>query len=358
MYIENMDIKHLEIHSDAFDEIVEDIKQRNLSRNNMPKLIVGTGLSVIYGVPGMKDLAEHLEKEIKKSSIEDLKAIWEKHYSEIKNKGLEAGLASLTQTESILVDAIRPITARYILESEEKLHKAILEKDTGFSKLLLYLSGTVSVDKKVFDIMTPNYDRIIEIVCDKLGIGVITGFSGSLYQKFDKNLLKQPKEEYNCRKRTRIRLFKPHGSINWIKEEGNEYLTNDYVILKAKAEHIEIVTPGNSKYKEGLTNNTFRCMREEFNELLNQEDNYSLLIYGYGFNDDHFDTALFDSFQKNVLILSRDVKQEIINKALDRKNITVFYHEGDQEYMIYKARKYVIDLPVWDINHFADLFIG
>ena len=99
-------------------------------------------------------------------------------------------------------------------------------------------------------------------------------------------------------------------------------------------------------------------MREEFNELLNQRDNYSLLIYGYGFNDDHFDTALFDSFQKNVLILSRDVKPDIINKALEKKNITVFYHEDDREYMIYKSKKYTIDVSVWDINRFADLFIG
>lgn len=99
-------------------------------------------------------------------------------------------------------------------------------------------------------------------------------------------------------------------------------------------------------------------MREEFNELLNPEDNYSLLIYGYGFNDDHFDTALFDSFQKNVLILSRDVKQEIINKALERKNVTVFYHEKGKEYMVYKSKKYMIDLPIWDIDQFADLFIG
>ena len=65
-----------------------------------------------------------------------------------------------------------------------------------------------------------------------------------------------------------------------------------------------------------------------------------------------------DSFQKNVLILSRDVKPDIINKALEKKNITVFYHEDDREYMIYKSKKYTIDLPVWDINQFADLFIG
>lgn len=353
-----MDVEHIEILSDTFDDIVENIKQANLSRNNMPKLIVGTGLSVIYGVPGMKELTEHLENEIDKSSKTLLKKMWKKHYDDIKINGLEAGLATLTQKEEILVEEIKAITAKYILESEEKLHEEIFEKDTGFCKLLSYLSGTVSVGKKVIDIMTPNYDRIIELICDKLGIGVITGFNGSLYGKFNKNLLKQPTEVYNCKSHVWVRLFKPHGSINWIQEDGKEYLTNDYEILKKKAKYIEIVTPGSSKYKAGLTNNTFRCMREEFNELLNPEENYSLLIYGYGFHDDHFDTALFDSFQKNVLILSRDVKQEIINKALERKNITVFYHEKGKEYMIYKAKKYGIDLPVWDIDQFADLFIG
>ena len=353
-----MNTEHLEIHSENFDDIVEDIKQRNLSRNNMPKLIVGTGLSVIYGVPGMRELADYLAKEIAHSSDEHIKNIWMNYSDEIKTKGLEAGLANLAQNENDLVDAIKPITASFILKSEEKLHKTIREKDTGFCRLLDYLRGTVSVDKRIIDIMTPNYDRIIEIICDKLEIGVITGFNGSLYGKFSRNLLKQPADVYNCRNDAWVRLFKPHGSINWISENGKEYLTNDYEILKEKAEYIEIVTPGSSKYKVGMTNNTFRCMREEFNELLNPRNNYSLLIYGYGFNDDHFDTALFDSFQKNVLILSRDVKADVINKALEKKNITIFYHEDDSEYMIYKSKKYIIDLPVWNIDQFADLFIG
>lgn len=82
------------------------------------------------------------------------------------------------------------------------------------------------------------------------------------------------------------------------------------------------------------------------------------MFYGYGFNDDHFDTAFFENFQRNVLILARDVKPEILKKALAQNNITVFYHEGSDECMIYKSEKYVIDLPLWDINQFADTFLG
>ena len=353
-----MKVEYLDIHTDVFDEIVEDIKKRNLSRNNMPKLIIGTGLSIIYGVPGMKKLASYLQREIQKSNDTDLKLMWNNCYNTIKDKGLEAGLANLTPAEDVLVDTIKFMTAKFILKNEESLHQSIIEKITGFSRLLAYLAGTVGVNNRVIDIMTPNYDRIIEMVCDKLGIGVITGFQGSLYGRFNRDLLRQPTEFYNCKKNIWIRLFKPHGSINWINKEGNEYMTNDYAVLQKETEYIEIVTPGGSKYREGLTNNTFRCMREEFNELLNTKDNYSLLFYGYGFNDDHFDTALFDSFQKNVLIVAKDVKEEILNKALERKNITIFYHEDKTEYMIYKSQRYSIDLPLWNIDLFADIFLG
>lgn len=356
--MEQEKIEHLDIHGDAFDEIVEDIKQRNLSRNNMPKLIIGTGLSIVYGVPGMKDLADFLNKEINGSDNEKVKKMWSNRYSAIERNGLEAGLANITQEETVLVDTIKNLTARFILESEEIQHNSIWERDTGFSKLLAYLSGTVGVNHKVIDIMTPNYDRIIEIVCDKLEIGVITGFRGNIYGRYHSGFLRKPDDMYNCRNCSWVRLFKPHGSINWINENGNEYLINDYHVLQEKTEYIEIVAPGSSKYREGFVNNTYREMREAFNELLIQKDNYSLMFYGYGFNDDHFDTVFFQSFKRNVLILAREVKPEIIDKALKAKNITIFYHEKNKEYMIYKSKKYMIDLPLWDIDQFADVFFA
>ena len=115
-----MDIEYMDIHSDIFDEIVEDIKKNNLSRNIMPKIIVGTGLSLIYGIPGMKALAEYLGKEIKKSKDTDLKAMWENRHDVIKSKGLEIGLANLTQAESVLVDQIKLLTTKYILSRDRK----------------------------------------------------------------------------------------------------------------------------------------------------------------------------------------------------------------------------------------------
>ena len=83
-----------------------------------------------------------------------------------------------------------------------------------------------------------------------------------------------------------------------------------------------------------------------------------MFIYGYGFNDEHFDIAIEDSFDRNVLILARDVKDEIIQMAMDNKNITIFYSESKKDYMIYRSKKYLVNAPLWDMDVFADTFLG
>ena len=54
----------ISLGDEKLDEIIEDIKEKNLSRNSFPKLIVGTGLSASFGVPGMSKLSTQLEKNL------------------------------------------------------------------------------------------------------------------------------------------------------------------------------------------------------------------------------------------------------------------------------------------------------
>ena len=107
------------------------------------------------------------------------------------------------------------------------------------------------------------------------------GFSGNLYQRFDENILKNPHEFYS-KNITLVRLFKPHGSVNWIKEDGKDYQLNDYRRLKIKKENIDIIAPGSFKYKSSMVNSVFRYHREIFNELISEsKKSYSIFIYGY-----------------------------------------------------------------------------
>lgn len=348
----------LVLGSEEFDNIIINIKNNNLSRSNLPKLVVGTGLSASFNVPGMVRLAEQLNKELSIHPQKRIQDLWNLKAADIKSLGLEEGLKSISSTECDLVDEIKKVTALFILEEEEKLHDIIIKQDSGFSKLLSYLRDTCSVNNGILDIMTPNYDRIIEIICDKLKIKVVSGFEGELYKEFFPGILKNPYSLYS-NKNFYIRLFKPHGSLNWINMNGKEFLSNDYDILKRYSDYIEIITPGSFKYEAGLINNTFRIMREDFNELISDVIKpYSLLIYGYGFNDPHFNTVLFQNTNKNILIISRDVNKDVLDKAMKNPYYTVFYQESTINFMIYKCKKYQVDLSLWDMNVFAETFIG
>ncbi len=353
-----VDYRKITCDSDEFNDAVITIKNNVLSKNNMPKLIVGTGLSASYGIPGMWKLSEELKSKLGVHKDDEIKQAWIRREKDINDNGLEEGLKTLSSDEQKLIDEIRKVTADYILREEWPRLLDIYQKSSGFEKLLTYLKATVSVNHGLIDIMTPNYDRVIETLCDKCGIQVITGFSGEIFQRFEPLRLKKPSDYYeghNCC----IRLFKPHGSINWISNGNGEILINDFDYLSKHSEDIEIIAPGSSKYEAGMTNNTFRIMREDFNELISEMNKpYSLLIYGYGFNDTHFNTVLFQNTKKNVLILSKDIKEEVLEKAKNNHMVTALFHKDSTDFMIYKGEQIEIDKSLWNMDVFADVFLG
>lgn len=356
-------MKLINIEKEEFESIFLDIKERYLSKNNFPKLIVGTGLSIAMGVPGMSKLAERLEEKFENIEDLNLREKWNKYSTKIKKEGLEDALLDISTSEELFVEKIREITSEFILIEEYKQQPMILNTVSGFEKLLKYLSETVSVNNKIIDIMTPNYDRIIELICDKLKLPTTLGFSGNIYQTFNVNILKRPRE-YFSKDNILVRIFKPHGSVNWIKMSGKEYQVNDYHLLKNKKEDIDIIPPGAMKYKSGMINDIFRQHRESFNELISDLNSYSILIYGYGFNDQHFNTV-FQNTTKDVLVLTKVIKSSFLKKVTQNKNWTFFYKCEDgnentstESYMIYKGKKYKVNKDLWDINIFSETFFN
>lgn len=349
---------NLIVDSEDFNPIFEDIKSRYLSRNNFPKLIIGSGLSVSMGIPGMHKLADKLAEVFLNEEDHSLKETWKLYEDTIKSEGLEAALLKVSHEEELFIQKIKEETSLYILKEEYSKHDVIDNIDSGFEKLIEYLSLTVSNNDPLIDIMTPNYDRVIELICDKLKLPLTLGFSGNLYQTFNSQALKSPHSYYA--KEALVRLFKPHGSINWVKKNDREYQIQDYNYLEKNYRAIDIITPGNFKFKYGMTNNVFRLHREYFNDLLNDTDkNYSIFIYGYGFNDQHFDTVIEDT-DKDVLVLTKNINVRILERALCNSNWTLFYEEttSSQAYMIYKKQKFMIDKNLWNIDEFANTFLG
>jgi hypothetical protein len=356
-------MEELDINGDNFNTIYADIKERYLSRTSFPKIIVGTGLSISLGVAGMVGLSDELEKNFN-NEYSDYLEKWNEYQADVRSNGLEAALLKIKPDEVDFVEKIREITAEYILSSDLAAREGILGRESGFEKLIRYLSETVSVQNRIIDIMTPNYDLVIETIADKLELLTNLGFEGNIFQYFNEDRIRNPRNYYS-NSVPMIRLLKPHGSINWINGESSVKQINDVGYLKRNKGDIEIITPGGMKYQYGMTHELFRIHREVFNELITARNtDFSIFIYGYGFNDEHFNSVL-DSKTKNIIILTRDIKQEIVDKAMSNDNWTLIYKgvSGDNlsyshSYMIYKKQKYKLSTELWNIDVFADIFIG
>lgn len=353
----------ISVSSTEFKGIFLDIKKRYLSMTNFPKFIIGTGLSISVGVPGMKKLADKLDAAFSKEDCK-YKEIWKNCKPIVRKEGLEAALLTLTDNESDFVERIRKITGEFILESYYSVKEDILKDTSGFEKLLKYLTETVSVNNRVIDIMTPNYDLVIETIADKLALTTTLGFKGNVFQTFKPELLENPSNYYT--KDTILRIFKPHGSINWLNRDGTIYQINDYYYLKSHSKDIEIIAPGNLKFKYAVTHDLLRQQRESFNRNINNNSSsHSIFIYGYGFNDRQFD-SVFEKTKKDVIVVTMDLKKEVINRALSNKNWTLFYkniigeeeNTSDVSFMVYKGREFKIDSNLWNLKVFVGLFIG
>ena len=108
----------LDICGTEFEKIYEDIKKRYLSNTNFPKMIIGTGLSISMGIPGMYSLGQKLDDEFSNLESCHLKEIWDSHKDKIKSDGLEAALLDVSTNEDIFIKRIKEITSEFILDEE------------------------------------------------------------------------------------------------------------------------------------------------------------------------------------------------------------------------------------------------
>ncbi|HEM3643001.1 TPA: SIR2 family protein [Streptococcus suis] len=355
----------IDIAGVEFEEIFSDIKNRYLSTTNFPKFIIGTGLSITFNIPGMHGLANELDANFSKHRNSKYKDTWEKCEPTVRRNGLEAALLTIPTQDNDFVERIREITGKFILEADYKVRENILKNKSAFEELLGYLIRSVSVNKKIIDVMTPNYDLIIETVADKLNLITTLGFNGNLFQTFDQEILKNPSKYYN-NNNTILRVFKPHGSINWINRDGYTYQTNDHTYLEMNSNCIEVVAPGSMKFQYGMTHDLLRQHREIFNSVYTDSmSNHSIFIYGYGFNDQQFDTV-FENTKKDVIVLSMEIKKDIIDRALTNTNWTIFYKQikedkevdDDYSFMVYKGKQYKLNSQLWNLDDFVKVFIG
>lgn len=267
-------------------ESLLDFAQDCVSRT--PVIILGSGASAAYGIPGMPQLRDHLLKiACPRTAKPDEVSIWSDFQSNLATTDLETALNEVRLPES-LTGLIVESTWDYLAPFDHKVfEKAIIDSNIfPLTKLFLHLFNST---RKDIHVVTPNYDRIAEYAADSGNLVHYTGFNYGHIRS--RAIDGKPRIHVGNTASRTVNIWKVHGSFDWFRD--CDGIVFGLPISNARPPKVMpvIVTPGIEKYR--LTHNEpFHSIKSEADKALQNADAY--LCIGYGFNDTHLQTTLVE----------------------------------------------------------------
>lgn len=332
------------------DKVVKHIQ--NFFDNNT-LLIVGSGLSSAEGIPGMRELADEIISQMDDLAKNDTTVyeLWQPLRGDlIKHMNLELAFHR-NQPPHNIECLIKKITGNYINKYNGQILNEIITQ-----KRVLKFSNFIqqfNLESYNVNVITTNYDLLIEYACESANIRVDNTFLGKYIALFNPSKSKKAFVK-NIRRRgnvsqieyyKRVNIFKPHGCLSWREINGE-----CYSILNAKTEEYRIITPGVNKYIEGY-NKPFDYHREQANKCIDFADKY--IFIGYGFNDQHLEThiRLKENMNKPILIITRELTENACKLIKEGSDVMAISKYKDDSLVEWKGTEVVFEnCDLWDIQ--------
>lgn len=309
------------------------------------------------GIPGMGHLGTHLKSVIPPLLVSMPDPGWDAVVAALDaGEHLEAAMGK-TSLKISTVDAIVAVTAKLILEKELEVFSKVLSG----AQVLPFTTFVKHLFKggRRFHLITPNYDRLIELATEAAGIGVDTRFAGHLVAYSDpKRSADAHRESYMVGRNSLLRplhqlcIYKPHGSLDWF-EFGGKVVRCPVNPGKTPI----IIAPGASKYRESFRR-TFDDQRTAGNKAV--ANSTGLMFLGYGFNDDHLEQHLCPNLtlaKPTVIVtkeLSENARKVISNSGATRVIAVSAVSETDLRTRISTSLgdEIIVDEELWHLDGF------
>ncbi|WP_094178095.1 SIR2 family protein [Flavobacterium psychrophilum] len=297
-----------------------------------PVVIWGSGATVPFGLPSMRKLNEIIKENIPEFD------------KNCDNLEIELGKDKYQE----VMPQIRNIIWKAIAEvDKEVLQKILISNSTDFNGIKKLVEKISDAHPKVANIVTTNYDRIIENVLSFHGIPFTDGFLGKDLSLFDENLFSS---------KNIVNIVKVHGSLNWFDLGGDiRYLQN-----AIESSVPQIICPGKNKYQEAY--------KSPYRELIQKSDLYinsakSFLVVGFGFNDEHLTPRIKSKIKKGtpIVVITKMISQTCLDELEVAEKYVLLEEEGENNTKITlkerNSEKQIIILEgnFWSLNNFIDI---
>lgn len=309
-----------------------------------PLLMIGSGSSAPYGLPGMQELGEHLLQELdSKYSGEGCWKVFRENL--LAGQDLETALSDITFPPNILND-VKWETWSLISSRDFELFGRILfgHEELALSKLLKKFYQT---HPQKIDIITTNYDRVIEYACDLAQLPVANGFYGCYHKHFDKEF---PLQES-------VNLVKVHGSLDVFCDTHGVAVSVPMLQKRVPGLVPEIITPGASKFAAVLTG-TPRQLLGAADERIGRAK--SFLCIGYGFNDAQIQENILAKARTGipVVVLTKEVSDHAAHLLANNAQNYISIQEGkekDTTEVCMNREIEILDGTFWTVDGFMKI---
>ena len=303
-----------------------------------PVVIWGSGATVPYEIPSQEELKTVLTNNgINIDSEKNLEKEIDKIEDSNKNKAKEV--------------IFEEILAKDIL----CLQKAIKDNNLlqPIRSMINYFRAPFP---EVVNIVTSNYDRVLEYALAQENIPYTDGFGRDILSRFNDKSFFDSKKEI-------VHLIKVHGSLNWMLD--NELspfcLPSEYKeILKVENISKSLIFPGGNKYKEAFG--------EPYRDLIRLSDKYindakSFFVVGFGFNDDHVTPKMDKKIQKGVpiVVITKQATDSCKKKLCESINHCLLQEEEENKTQVIISRKKgerhqeKIEGAFWNLEGFMEI---
>lgn len=312
-------------------EIDDIYKQIQDYLKDPPLVIWGSGATIDYGLPSMSKLKDELGRTI---------PFFDKTCTDLETElGKEQYETNLPHIRKI----IRDMVCRADLTAKEKLLKCTNDFE-GIRRLTHFCLET---HPKVMNVISTNYDCILEYVWAYNGLRFTDGFAQHELATFDDNLFR----DKDC-----INLMKVHGSLDWFDVDHEvRKLTNDFGYDPV------MIPPGKNKYRT--------THKSPYRELMQKSDDAirkaaSFLVVGFGFNDEHITPLVRKHTKGGVPIVVVTMKVTPTTELELQQANKVIYVEADTDITnshirIINRGTTIIDTVLnedyWRLNRFMDI---
>jgi len=285
-------------------ETVTKIAQQCFS--NVPTVVLGSGASMPHGLPSMGDLSEYLQEKVAPTTPDEADKWLLVKTALASGDHLEAALEGV----NLPVELLRKIVAltwMCVNEKDADLYRK-LYADPAAYPLGTLLSAIFESSNKLIDVITTNYDRLVEYACNSAGLLYHTGFGPGYLQKWESNA--RTGYRVGTREARLCRIWKVHGSLDWFQTADDRIVGLPIFTLPDAGVSPLIVTPGLNKY-EKTSEDPFRTTINGADAALKNAS--AFLCVGFGFRDKHIQPKIIERCkEKNVptVALARTLTDE------------------------------------------------